>query len=371
MAKSPISIADIVKKAELKNSTTENVKKKFGVSYAAVLETREAVSPAVEVTEPAIKSKKVVKQDLIRSNEIKPDFIRSNEIKSEQIRDKGGPTRPSIGDIVVLDFFAKNEQQNGVLLYNYTEIGTAVGKTYDGAKKSVERLVRAGLIQRLTPTNTGRGGGAVFKVTHQGLQVWNENQQIAWAVLKSKKVVIPDQTGPILIDDEYKSSLGEIDEKRKPDFSEVDLRPAHEAKVFITHKILEDYGQQLTKEKVQEMLDFFVYEYRKNPSRFDQPVSYFIGCLKKGDYRRPKGFKLDAGLKDKNTSVIAETVEEIDPETQRAFEDFKAKNLEFVSEFGSQSFVTFVKLKAANKNRAGLNFLTASELEWIEHLNGL
>ena len=246
-----------------------------------------------KVDKKCIKSKKVVQSEPMGANRVQSEPTRANRVQSEPMGAKGGPQEPSIGDVIGLDFLAKNEKEKGVLLYTYDELGEALGKTYDGAKKTVKRLVDQGLVARLTPKNTGSGGGAVLKVTEKGFSVWNESQLIAWAVAKSKKVVQSEPIGPILDDDDLNHHQETKDDPKVTSeaFTKIDLSAAHAAGIHLSHQLIAEHGGSIPVEKIELMLKYFVFEFKKKgKSLCENPVGYFRTALKNGSYRKPKGF---------------------------------------------------------------------------------
>lgn len=144
-----------------------------------------------------LKSKKVRTDVHVEASKSTDEHLRAQPFRVEQGREKGAHGRASVGDLLVLDFFVKNEEQCGLNIYQYSEVGQAIDKSAPGVRKNVQRLVGLGFLARLTGLNCGSGHGFVVKVTDSGLAEWQEKHIIAWAVLKSKKVRTAVQGGAI------------------------------------------------------------------------------------------------------------------------------------------------------------------------------
>lgn len=145
----------------------------------------------------AIKSKKVLKSTQSHSNQLNPTQTNLNELKPTQSHSKGTQTNSTNGDLLTLHFFVQNELENGVGQYQYEEVAKAINKSRRAAENAVFRLVVKAFLIRLTSSHVGRGGGFIVKVSELGMETWRKNEQLAWIVAKSKKVLKPTQTNSI------------------------------------------------------------------------------------------------------------------------------------------------------------------------------
>lgn len=207
-----------------------------------------------------------------------------------------GARIPPDSELFVLVFLNRNQPDNIARRFKKSELSDVSGFEVETITSSLKRLRSKGLVEQFRLAH-GNGGGIEYTLTAEGLGILlrEDVKQIIdrpnWGKLGQTGAVKLGQTGASIDDDINKSSSGSNDDVPEH-IRQVQLSEAHKAGVYLTHKLITETGSHLPTEKIQEMLSYFVFEYRKKGKELcENPIGYFRKALANGDYRKPKGYR--------------------------------------------------------------------------------